>query len=175
MESVTQSLANNGRSNRLSLYIIDLCRLLASSIVSAGWDSKSRSDFVDCRSQSGDEEIFWSLALSLSSFNLSLARARALSLSRARALPHNSAGVTNLLRGSSRWSKAVSKETYNVSKETYGKRLLETWSGTVVQMPDWMTIWKTFMYLVNTQTSWTDVYIRRHFRQGEVAFEDPHI
>ena len=99
MESVTQSLANNGRSNRLSLYIIDLCRLLASSIVSAGWDSKSRSDFVDCRSQSGDEEIFWSLALSLSSFNLSLAlslfslfsslslslsRARSLSLARAR-------------------------------------------------------------------------------------------
>jgi len=99
MESVTQSLANNGRSNRLSLYIIDLCRLLASSIVSAGWDSKSRSDFVDCRSQSGDEEIFWSLALSLSSFNLSLALSlfslfsslslslsRALSLSLARAL-----------------------------------------------------------------------------------------
>jgi hypothetical protein len=97
MESVTQSLANNGRSDRL--FFIDLCRLLASSIVSAGWDSKSRSDFVDCRSQSGDEEIFWSLALSLSSFNLSLAlslfslfsslslslsRARSLSLARAR-------------------------------------------------------------------------------------------
>ena len=81
-----------------------------------------------------------SLSRSLSSLfsllSLSLSLARALSLSRARALPHNSAGVTNLLRGSSRWSKAVSKETYNVSKETYGKRLLETWSGTVVQMPD---------------------------------------